>query len=71
MVTAALRSVFAQKKAAEIEVRWDDLAGSLGERVPKAAELMLKARKDVLTLRQFHDQNWRRVCSNHLLERVN
>jgi hypothetical protein len=25
MVTAALRSVFAQEKAAEIEARWDDL----------------------------------------------
>ena len=35
MVTAALRSVFAQETAAEIESRWDDLATSLADRFPK------------------------------------
>jgi hypothetical protein len=35
MVTAALRSVFAQETAAEIQYRWDDLAASLAERFPK------------------------------------
>jgi hypothetical protein len=39
MVTAALRSVFAQETAAEIESRLDDLATSLAEPLPKAAEL--------------------------------
>jgi hypothetical protein len=39
MVTAALRSVFAQENAAEIESRWDDLAASLAERFRKAAAL--------------------------------
>jgi transposase-like protein len=39
MVTAALRSVFAQETAAEIEARWDDLAASLAERFPNAAAL--------------------------------
>ena len=48
MVTAALRSVFAQEKAAEIEARWDDLASSLAERFPRAAELMIEAREDLL-----------------------
>jgi putative transposase len=37
MVTAAMRSVFAQETAEEIESRWDDLAASLVERFPKAA----------------------------------
>ena len=32
MVTAALRSVFAQESAAVILSRWDDLAASLAER---------------------------------------
>jgi hypothetical protein len=35
MVTAALRSVFAQETSAEIEARWDDMAASLAERSPK------------------------------------
>ncbi|MEB3202874.1 MAG: transposase [Synechococcus sp.] len=39
MVTAALRSVFAQETAEEIESRWDDLAASLTELFPKAAAL--------------------------------
>ena len=39
MVTAAMRSVFAQETAEEIESRWDDLAASLAERFPKAAAL--------------------------------
>ena len=46
MVTAALRSVFAQETAQEIESRWDDLATSLAERFPKAAALMHEARED-------------------------
>jgi putative transposase len=40
MVTAALRSVFARESAGEILSRWDDLAASLAERFPRAAELM-------------------------------
>ena len=71
MVTAALRSVFAQEKASEIEARWDDLASSLAERFPRAAELMLEAREDVLAFRHFPDQHWRKVWSTNLLERVN
>jgi len=35
MVTAALRSLFAQETAAEVASRWDDLAASLAERFPK------------------------------------
>ena len=53
MVTAALRSVFAQETTAEIESRWDDLAISLTERFPKAASLMHGAKEDVLAFRHF------------------
>ena len=70
-MTAAVRSVFAQEKAADIEVRWDDLASSLAERFPRAAELMLEAREDVLAFRHFPHQHWRKVLSTNLLERVN
>ena len=71
MVTAALRSVFAQENAGEILSRWDDLAASLIERFPKAAELMHEAREDVLAFRHFPQQHWRKVWSTNLLERVN
>ena len=71
MVTAALRSVFAQEKVSEIEARWDDLASSLVERFPKAAELMLQAREDVLAFRHFPSQHWKKAWSTNLLERLN
>jgi transposase-like protein len=58
MVTGALRSVFAQEKVSEIEARWDDLASSLVERFPKAAELMLQAWEDVLAFRHIPPQQW-------------
>ena len=71
MVTAALRSVFAQESAAEILSRWDDLAASLVDRFPKAAALMQEAREDVLAFRPFPKEHWRKIWSTNLLERVN
>jgi putative transposase len=71
MVTAALRSVFAQESAEEIESRWDDLAASLAERFPKAAALMHEGREDVLAFRHFPKDHWRKIWSTNLLERVN
>jgi transposase-like protein len=71
MVTAALRSVFAQENAGDILSRWDDLAVSLAEHFPKAAELMNEAREDVLAFRHFPLQHWKKVWSTNLLERVN
>ena len=72
MVTAALRSVFAQESANEILSRWwDDLAASLAERFPKATELMNEAREDVLAFRHFPQPHWKKVWSTNLLERVN
>ncbi len=71
MVTAALRSVFAQETAAEIQSRWDDLAASLAERFPKAAALMHEAKEDVLAFRHFPKEHWKKIWSTNLLERVN
>jgi putative transposase len=71
MVTAALRSVFAQEDASDILARWDDLAASLAERFPRATELMLEAREDVLAFRHFPQPHWRKIWSTNLLERVN
>ena len=71
MVTAALRSVFAQETAEEIQSRWDDLAASLAERFPKAAGLMHEAKEDVLAFRHFPKEHWKKIWSTNLLERVN
>ena len=71
MVTAALRSVFSQEDAIDLVERWDDLAASLVERFPRAAELMDQAREDVLAFRHFPQQHWKKVWSTNLLERLN
>ncbi len=71
MVTAALRSVFSQEDAVGLVERWDDLAASLAERFPRAAELMEKAKEDVLAFRYFPQQHWKKVWSTNLLERLN
>ena len=68
VVTAALRSVFAQEEASYILARWGDLASSLAERFPKAAELMLEAKEDVLAFRHFLQQHWKNFWSTNLLE---
>jgi putative transposase len=52
-VTAAQRSVCAQENAADILSRWDNLAVSLVERIPKAAEPMNEAKEEVLAIRHF------------------
>jgi len=70
-VTAALRSVFAQETAEEIESRWDDLAASMVERFPKAAAQMHEAKEDVLAFRHFPQPHMKKVWSTNLLERVN
>jgi putative transposase len=71
MFTAALRSVFSQEDATGLVERWDDLASSLTERFPKAAELMLEAKEDVLAFRHFPQPHWKKVWSTNLLERLN
>jgi len=52
-------SLFAQESAAEICIRWDELATSLAERFPKAAELLNEAREDVLAFKAFPKPHWR------------
>lgn len=59
MVTAALRSVFSQEDAVGLVERWDDLANSLAERFPKAAELMKESKEDVLAFRHFPQPHWK------------
>jgi transposase-like protein len=66
MVTAALCSVFALENVGGVRSRWDDLAVSLAERFPKAAELMNEAREVVLAFRHSPPQHWKKVSSTNL-----
>ncbi len=70
-VAAAFRSIFALSDRAEIEARWDEVAVTLAERFPKAAESMAGARTDVLAFATFPRSHWRKIWSNNPLERLN
>ncbi len=65
MVAAAFRTVFAQLTPAEVESRYDEVAGQLEARFPKAAASMRAAKQDVLAFTPFPFDHWRKVCSNN------
>ena len=71
MVAAAFRSIFTMSTAAEIAARWDEVAGMLAERFPKAAALMDSAKTDVLAFSAFPREHRRQIWSNNPLERLN
>jgi putative transposase len=70
-VAAAFRSIFALSDRTEIEARWDEVAVTVAERFPKAAESMADARTDVLAFATFPRSHWRKIWSNNPLERLN
>ncbi len=70
-VAAAFRSIFALSDKKEIEARWDEVAATLADRFPKAAESMTGARTDVLAFATFPRSHWRKIWSNNPLERLN
>ena len=70
-VAAAFRSIFALASAAEVLARWDEVAGMLADKFPKAAALMAEAKPDVLAFAVFPKAHWRKVWSNNPLERLN
>ena len=71
MVAAALISVFAQQSKDAVLEQWDQVGAMLATKFPRAAELMAKAREDVLAFRHLPPQHWKKIWSTNLLERVN
>jgi putative transposase len=70
-VAAAFRSIFALSDRTELEARWNEVAATLADRFPKAAESMIGARTDVLAFATFPPSHWRKIWSNNPLERLN
>ena len=66
-----LRSVFAQHSKEAVQEKWEQVRAMLGAKCRRAAELMAKASENVLALRHFLHQPWRKVWCNNLLKRVN
>jgi putative transposase len=71
MVAALVRTIFAQpdQEAARQQLR--QVATTLRDRFPQAAELLEEAEEDVLAYMVFPREHWRQIASTNPLERLN
>ena len=70
-VAAAFRSIFALGTPQEVSARWDEVADTIADRFPKAAESMRHTKTDLLAFTAFPPAHWRKIWSNNPLERLN
>jgi putative transposase len=71
MVAAALRTIFAQPSQEAAKQQLAEAARAVGERWPKAAEMLLAGEEDVLSYMAFPPEHWTRIYSTNPLERLN
>jgi len=71
MVAAALRTIFAQpsQEAARRQLR--AVYEAMVTRWPKAADVLIDAKNDILAYMIFPQEHWKRIYSNNILERLN
>lgn len=70
-VRALLHSVYEQPDAASVHAQFDRILDALGEKLPKVAEHLDRARPDVLAFTAFPKEIWRQIWSNNPQERLN
>jgi len=71
MVTATIRTIFAQPDAAAVRAQLRSVADSLAPRFPAVADALTDAEADLLAFTAFTKAHWRRIWSTNPLERVN
>jgi putative transposase len=71
MVAAALRTIFAQPDQEAARQQLTEVARAMGERWPKAADVLLAGEEDVLSYMTFPPEHWTRIYSTNPLERLN
>jgi putative transposase len=71
MVSAAIRTAFAQGTKAEAHREWQAVAERLRDRFPKVSQMMLEAEHDVLGYMAFPKEHWPQIHSTNPLERLN
>jgi transposase-like protein len=71
MVSATVRTVFAQPDAASAKEQWRRVSTSLRPQFPRVADLLDEAEADVLAYSAFPPEHWRQIWSNNPLERLN
>lgn len=71
MVSAAIRSVFAQDNQADASQTWRHVADQLRQRFGKLATLMDDAEADVIAFMAFPRAHWPKLHSTNPIERLN
>jgi transposase-like protein len=71
MVAAALRTIFAQPAQEAARQQLAEVARAMGERWPKAADVLVAGEEDVLSYMTFPPEHWTRIYSTNPLERLN
>jgi transposase-like protein len=71
MVSAAIRTIFAQPDKASAHETLAKAAEGLRRRFPKVARLLLEAEEDILAYRAFPQEHWSKLHSTNPLERLN
>ena len=71
MVTAMIRTIYAQPDQAAVATQLRAVADLLIEKFPAAAQMLLDAEADLTAFAAFPKSHWRRVWSTNPLERVN
>jgi putative transposase len=71
MVTATIRTIFAQPDEASARTHMRHVADTLRARFPAVADQLLDAETDLLAYAAFPRPHWRRLWSTNPLERVN
>ena len=71
MVTATIRTIFAQSDADAARAQLRGVADTLAGKFPAVADALLAAEDDLLAFAAFPKPHWRRIWSTNPLERVN
>jgi transposase-like protein len=71
MVSALVRTIFAQPDQAQARTELGRVVESLEERFPKAAALLADAQEDILAYMGFPHEHWKPMASTNPLERLN
>ncbi len=70
MVAAAIRTIFAQPNATEVNAQFDRIAATLDAQFPQVAAMLTDARVDLLAFSAFPIEHWRKIWSTNPLERL-
>jgi putative transposase len=70
MVAAAIRTIFAQPTADDVQAQFDRIVDTLRGQFPDVAAMLAAARDDLVQFAAFPFEHWRKIWSTNPLERL-